>query len=232
MTNLFTRSLRNFTSLLIPVILIAGVIRLIPTDAYLSVEYGKTSFPADSFGFDPGMRFTHASTNLKYVRTGAPISALSDQKHSQAALYNSQELKHMIDVQNVYTAVNRLWTAAILLLLVVGILFWVRSGSLAFTISAIKTGSLLTAGLVGAVGLLAVIAWQAWFVLFHEIFFTAGSWTFSATDTLIRLFPEKFWFDTAVNVSAASLIAGLILFFFSSLLERRLRRSVNPISSW
>ena len=42
------------------------------------------------------------------------------------------------------------------------------------------------------IGLLAVVAWQAWFVAFHEVFFAPGSWTFNYTDTLIRLFPEKF----------------------------------------
>jgi uncharacterized membrane protein len=31
------------------------------------------------------------------------------------------------------------------------------------------------------------------FVGFHQVFFDAGTWTFAYSDTLIRLFPERFW---------------------------------------
>ncbi|HLF91577.1 MAG TPA: DUF1461 domain-containing protein [Anaerolineales bacterium] len=61
------------------------------------------------------------------------------------------------------------------------------------------------------IGLLAVVAWQAWFVAFHEVFFAPGSWTFNYTHTLIRLFPEKFWFDAALTIASLSLTGGLLL---------------------
>ncbi len=225
MTDSLTRFLRILISLLVPLILILGIIRLIPTETYLSIEYGKTNFPTDPFGFDPTMRFSHAIANLNYVREDQPIDALAEQKHEGAPLYNSRELKHMQDVENVYLAMGRIWHSAILFLLVALLVFWMRQDSLSSVFSAIKIGGLLTAGLIAAIGLLAVLAWQSWFVVFHEVFFAAGSWTFNAADTLIRLFPEQFWFDTALNVSLASLAAGLILFLSSSGMEWFLQRN-------
>jgi hypothetical protein len=34
---------------------------------------------------------------------------------------------------------------------------------------------------------------------------------FNYSDTLIRLFPEKFWFDAALTISGLSLLGGLLL---------------------
>jgi uncharacterized membrane protein len=47
------------------------------------------------------------------------------------------------------------------------------------------------------------------FVTFHQVFFTPGSWTFNISDTLIGLFPERFWYDAAMTISGMSLIGGL-----------------------
>lgn len=95
MSDPLTRILRILIYMLIPMILIIGVVRIIPTNTYLSFEYGKTNFPADQLGFNPTMRYNHAAANLTYVRENQPIDTLAEQKHSQAPLYNSRELEHM-----------------------------------------------------------------------------------------------------------------------------------------
>jgi integral membrane protein (TIGR01906 family) len=66
-------------------------------------------------------------------------------------------------------------------------------------------------GLISAVGALAIAAWRVWFVAFHQVFFAPGTWTFNTSDTLIRLFPEKFWFDAVLTISGLSLAGGLLL---------------------
>ena len=42
------------------------------------------------------------------------------------------------------------------------------------------------------------VAWNLAFTVFHNIFFDSGTWTFFYTDSLIRLFPEQFWFDFGI----------------------------------
>jgi len=51
------------------------------------------------------------------------------------------------------------------------------------------------------------------FVAFHNIFFASGTWLFEYTDTLIRLFPERFWRDIFIYVGLFSLATGLGLYF-------------------
>jgi uncharacterized membrane protein len=61
------------------------------------------------------------------------------------------------------------------------------------------------------IALLVFVAWQTWFEFFHRLFFLPGSWLFSYQDTLIRLFPMQFWFDTTLTISFLSFTGGLLL---------------------
>jgi uncharacterized membrane protein len=65
--------------------------------------------------------------------------------------------------------------------------------------------------LILSIALLAVFAWQTWFDLFHRFLFVPGSWLFSYSDTLIRLFPMKFWFDATLTISLLSFVGRLLL---------------------
>ncbi|MBZ0100422.1 MAG: DUF1461 domain-containing protein, partial [Taibaiella sp.] len=48
--------------------------------------------------------------------------------------------------------------------------------------------------------LAAIISWDFFFTCFHSTFFESGTWRFAFSDTLIRLFPEQFWFDAALTI--------------------------------
>jgi uncharacterized membrane protein len=56
-----------------------------------------------------------------------------------------------------------------------------------------------------------LISFGVFFVGFHEIFFPPGTWTFFYSDTLIRLFPERFWRDAFLTVGILSVFGGLAL---------------------
>ncbi len=205
------RFLKLLLILLLPLLLVIGSVRLLVTDQYLAFEYRKADFSADPFGFDQAQRLGYASANFRYVRNAQPLYALAGQRLGNAPLYNDRELKHMQDVQKVYQATWWVWQIALNVILLAGFaLAWRAETRLALA-AAIKWGGLLTAGLVIVVGLLAVVAWRFWFVAFHQIFFAPGTWMFEYSDTLIRLFPEKFWFDAALTLSGLSLLGGLLL---------------------
>ncbi len=197
-----------------------GPVFLLTTDQYLAFEYGKSGFPPDPFGFDAAQRLAYASANFRYVREGQPLAALADQRLGNNALYNARELKHMQDVQNVYEAVGWAWQLALGgVALAIAALAW-RAETRPGLAAALKWGGLFTVALVGGLGFLAIIAWQFWFVAFHQIFFTPGTWSFNYSDTLIRLFPEKFWFDAALTISGLSVLGGLIVSCISYFVSR------------
>lgn len=196
--------------LFVPVALVLSSVRLLVTDRYLAFEYSKADFPLDPFGFDQAQRVAYASANFRYVREGQPIEALVAQRLGDRPLYDERELKHMQDVQIIYESMGWVWQIALMVIaLAVFTLAW-RPETRPALAAALKWGGSLTIALIGGLGLLAVVAWQFWFVAFHQIFFAPGTWTFNEWDTLIRLFPNKFWFDAALTISGLSLIGGLL----------------------
>ena len=210
MPNRLTQILRLLIILLIPIFIVSGAARSLATDSYLAFEYGKTSFPSDSFGFTDQQRFILASTNIHYVRAHLPGDELSKQTLNGVPVYNSREVSHMVEVQTVFQSVSRMWQAVFILLILLGFFLW-KKGERKVLTSAIQSGGLLTSGIIMSIALLAIFSWQFWFETFHLFFFKPGSWLFSYSDTLIRLFPVEFWFDATLTISLLSLAGGLLL---------------------
>ena len=60
--------------------------------------------------------------------------------------------------------------------------------------------------LVGIVTYL-LLNFNTFFTQFHEVFFESSTWTFLWSDSLIRLFPLKFWEDAFTFVGGGALEA-------------------------
>ena len=70
-------------------------------------------------------------------------------------------------------------------------------------------GGWLTIGLATTLSLFAALAFWQFFTLFHAIFFEGDSWIFLYSDTLIRLFPLRFWQD--VFIATGLIVVGSAL---------------------
>jgi uncharacterized membrane protein len=76
-------------------------------------------------------------------------------------------------------------------------------------VRALKAGSLWTLGLFALVGALLAID-EDWFLTgFHTIFFEGSSWRFADEETLRRLFPDRFWSDTALLLGGAAAVQAV-----------------------
>jgi integral membrane protein (TIGR01906 family) len=221
------------TITLIPIVLVLGSVQLLVTEVYLGFEYNKASFPSDPNGFDRSQRIAYASDNFRYVRENQPLDVLATQRLGDKPLYNSRELEHMQDVQSVYLVAYRVWQVSLAVLVLIGL---TKIRRLEIDIEFAKSlgyGGLMTVGIITVVGILAILAWQTWFVVFHQVFFAPGTWSFETSDTLIRLFPEKFWFDAALTISGLSLAGGLTLVIGSWLWRKLIYINQNrPNSSY
>lgn len=82
------------------------------------------------------------------------------------------------------------------------------------------SGALLTLGIVAAIIVVALVNWDFFFTGFHKLFFEGGTWYFLYSDTLIRLFPEQFWFDAALTIGAVT-VAGAVTTLVALLLAGR-----------
>jgi integral membrane protein (TIGR01906 family) len=86
---------------------------------------------------------------------------------------------------------------------------------------ALLFGSFLTAALI-VLGLVAVATSFNWlFTQFHALFFEGDSWLFRYSDTLIRLYPERFWVDAFALMFGGTLLEAVVL---GGVMWRLLRR--------
>jgi uncharacterized membrane protein len=47
------------------------------------------------------------------------------------------------------------------------------------------------------------------------MFFAQGTWQFLYSDTLIRMFPEQFWFDAALVIGTLTSLGAIVILILS-----------------
>jgi integral membrane protein (TIGR01906 family) len=205
-------------TILVPLALIGLGLRALLTPLFLQIEYNLSYFPPDTYGFTKEDRLKWAPYALNYLVNSSDISYLSDLKLDDGSpLYNERELSHMEDVKRVTKAALNIWYVALAVLLGLGI--WSRLGhwDQAFR-QGLMQGGWLMVGLAVTIGLIVVIGiainpnvfWN-FFVGFHQLFFEGDSWLFLYSDTLIRLFPIRFWQDAFLLAAIIALGGGIAL---------------------
>jgi integral membrane protein (TIGR01906 family) len=177
----------------------------------VQLEYRTPNFPPDPYGFTLEDRLYWSQIALTYLLNDSEISFLGDLRFPDGTpLYNERELGHMEDVKNVVEVALIVWYISLGALLILDLWAWRGNWWQSFRIG-LSRGGWLTVILIG-VAMVAVLVGFVWFfILFHQVFFESGTWVFRFSDTLIRLFPERFWRDTFLALGALSLAGGLFL---------------------
>ena len=214
---------RIVLQVLIPVILVLTSVRMLMTDSFVRFNYAIPGFPEDRYGFTEEDRLLHAPIALEYLLNDAGVEFLGDQRFEDGSpVYNARELGHMEDVKDVTRAALNVWRIGLLAVLALSVALWRVAGT-QFLWETWQGGAKLTAiiMLILLVGLIA--AFSVLFVFFHQVFFDPDTWTFLFSDTLIRLFPQRFWEVTFGTVAVATLLqAGLLYLISRFLLSRNL----------
>ncbi len=181
------------------------------TPLYLQYEYNAPGFPADRYGFTTQERLYWSQIALDYLVNDADISFLGDLRFQDGTpVYNERELRHMVDVKNAVGLVFITWYSLLGVLLALGVWAW-RGGWWDDFCRGMGRGGWLTVFFIVTILLFVMFAFSGFFVAFHNVFFAPGTWMFNWSDTLIRLFPERFWRDIFIIVGAMSLVGGLAL---------------------
>lgn len=210
---------------------LGGIRLLIVWDwpSYPEWEYGR--IPSDIYGFSDAERLALAEVNIAYLRRPEPAHEVIYMLEAlrlpgtDLPLYNQREIDHMIDVKVVADQFRRVvWVSGAVVLLGLAFLL-ARPATRQEGYRAIFGGGLATTLILLAIGLFILIGWEIFFVQFHELLFPPGTWTFAYTDSLIRLFPEQFWFDVGVVVSGGVFIAGLLVTALGYFLSRRYQQA-------
>jgi integral membrane protein (TIGR01906 family) len=198
-------------SLLVPVVLVLSMIRVLMLPAFLQIEYRMPGFPDDFYGFTLEDRLYWSRYALDYLLNNEAINYLGDLTFEDGSLvFNQRELKHMVDVQIALNAVVRVWRFSLIVTFILGVWAW-NSGWFNRYLYALSRGGWLTVFLLAALIFFMLLSFGVFFVAFHNVFFEPGTWVFYYSDTLIRLFPERFWRDIFLYVGGFAIISGLAL---------------------
>lgn len=210
----------------VPVGLLVAGVQLAMTEGYVALEYARSDFPPDSFGFAFDERLLYAVETVRCLRGGQGVGCLMGVTFPDGlALYNARELRHLADVVVVLGGVSVVGVGLVVFCVVCFLVFWF--GNLTtriLLIRAIGQGGIAMLSVLAVLLGLAVLRWNQFFEGFHRLFFADGTWRFEYSDTLIRLFPEKFWFDTALNLGLFAAAGAIALIAISSWALHRIKR--------
>ena len=217
--------------LAMPFFLGLGLIRAIIAWDYPAFEYPRIA--PDQFGFSDEQRLELAQGTLVYLQRPEPatevIGLLEELQlpGTDRPLYNEREIGHMIDVKNVADGMKRVAYAAGAIVLVGLAVLLVPRATRHYGWRTLYFAGLATVIALAVIALAILIAWPIFFTQFHELLFPPETWTFAYSDSLIRLFPEQFWFDIGVLVSVGTLALGVIVALVGYVLSRRSRASTS-----
>jgi integral membrane protein (TIGR01906 family) len=202
--------LRGYITIVLPFLLALIAIRFVMTPLYLQLEYNRPDFPEDYYGFTKEDRLNYAPFAIQYLLNGDDIDFLGNLQFPDGrSMFNARELHHMRDVK-VVTRYAYLLATIGGIAAVLAAMFLYRNEP-ARLWQALFSGALLTLGIIAAIIVIAIINWDVFFTSFHTVFFASGTWRFEYSDTLIRLFPEQFWFDAALIIGGLSVVAAVLI---------------------
>lgn len=206
--NSLKTGLRWAVALLTPLVLLLTALRLLLLPVFVELEYRTPGFPEDPYGFTQTDRLHWAPIALEYLLNDAGLEFLGDLRFEDGEpVYNDRELAHMLDVKVLVQLALRVWAGLLLVLFGLGLWAW-RTEALPLFVGFLAGGGRLTVLLMLALLLYLALNFNQLFVDFHSLFFEGDSWLFAYSDTLIRLFPIRFWRDSFLVLGALTLVGA------------------------
>ena len=191
------------------VVLIAISIVPFLTPAWVEFEQGRTG-AAELTGFTGPQVRSASQSILADLVLGPPAF---DVEIDGVAVLTEPERAHMRDVRGVFAA---FYAAAAVGLAILGAAFWLAGRRRASIWTpraawrAVRLGALGLAAGIAITGVIAFVAFDAAFAVFHQLFFSGGNYLFDPrTSRLVQLFPDALWFETSVVVGGVILVLAL-----------------------
>ena len=210
-------------TLAVPAILIVTGIRLVTDEHYVEAVYDYGGVPDDRYGLSSTQRERLALVGLESIQPSSEGSALLREARlpDGEPAFNDRELRHMEDVRTSVVRAYRFQVVAVAAIAVLAVLFALLGSMRALVPVALVRGAALTVVVAVAVGALAATSYGSFEEPFHWLFFEGETWRFEETDTLRRLYPDRFWLDTAIVIGVLCVVQAGLLFFIARLWARR-----------
>ncbi|MEG0289928.1 MAG: TIGR01906 family membrane protein [Erysipelotrichaceae bacterium] len=200
---------------LILIILITSIDFHAFNEAFYESEY-KDMHTAQSMGMTHHGLMDSTKTLLDYLQDKRNDIKVSTSVYgNEQEVFNDKETMHMVDVKNLYQNVLSLRKIAILCSAITLIYLFFTYRKKAFLTLSIYFNKIATIFLcvVSALAIWAVCDFYSFWTAFHQLFFTNDLWLLNpATDLMINMFPEAFFFHMVLRITITfAIIFGSLL---------------------
>jgi integral membrane protein (TIGR01906 family) len=199
--------------LCMPVLLFTASISIAANCVWL-YDYGfhKYDIPAVT-GIDYAELHKAAKGIIQYWNSGEKDINITVIKNGQPfTLFNEREVGHMVDVKALFRLAYKFLLGTFIYALVfLALALWVWKDKKLLGVGLLW-GPGFSILLVIMLGVTALIDFDWLFTQFHLLSFTNDLWLLNpATDYLIMLFPQGFWFDAVIVIFALMVIMALAI---------------------
>ena len=213
---------------LVPLILATNGIRVLANDWFVRFEYSR--LPDDPYGFTQAQRTALGLTGLHSILPGNErgIGLLREARLPGGSVaFRQKELRHMSDVRRLIGVIYPAHLVVLGAIAVLGIGLGLSKRGRSLVPRGLEYGAALTLAVAAAVGVAVAVSSDGFLAGFHTLFFEGESWRFREDDTLRRLYPDRFWSETAILLGVGAAVqAGLVL-GVGRLVRRRRRQAIG-----
>ena len=197
----------------LPVMLLTASVTWVANSGWL-YRYGFEKYNVgETTGLEKSELDKAADGLISYFKSGDELIDITVMKDGEPfQLFNEREIGHLKDVKALFQLV-----------------YWLLLGTLVYGIAYILVnlfvrkdkkgpaqgllyGGGLTLVLIAVLGITIMVDFDSFFYRFHLISFANDLWMLNpATDYLIMLFPQGFWYDAALFCVITTILGALIL---------------------
>lgn len=124
------------------------------------------------------------------------VTGRSDRQPASVA-YTQDERAHMADVRTVFVSAQVVAVMAGL----AGIALFARAARRRRAARLVRAAALAALAGVAAIGVLGALAFDAAFLLFHQIFFPQGNFLFAPGSALLEVYPEVYFYGLTMRIA-------------------------------
>ena len=153
----------------------------------------------------------------------AELSVITDVDGETQDFFNEQDRFHMGEVKELFLGGLKIRNIMLVAVLLILILLAARKADM---IKLLPRAYFVTLGITGVItvvlGGLFASDFDKYFRIFHEIFFDNDQWMFDpATDYMIRMLPEGFFFDMVIRIGGYFAGLLIVLFMIAEVVRRK-----------
>ena len=182
----------------------------------LNLQIYNDDFYMDEF--EKNNVYSNIEKETAVANYGLLLGYFKDDNNLDATAFNDKEKTHLADVYNLFKLSRYVLYGTIVMLLFSAIYFIKKKELLDFKMALIF-GNVLSIIVLVFLSMLLLLDFSGVFESFHFAAFSNDLWQLNpATDKLIVMFPEEFFFDSVVNIVINSIATIIMIFAVVSVL--------------